>query len=552
MLSEDGAAIDETISRADGTYVFSPVDPGEVAVLLTLPEAMDTSPTPGPRIETDVVNVFSHDGSDDERVVRTGPLSVEPGGVTEANAGLAAVAEVAPTTTTTTPATTVGSTVPGNLNLHHSFDLDQRGEPAPTPTADDGDGIAATIEDAAPNGGDGNRDGLVDSRQSNVASLPAAVDVNGNGALDDYVTIVAPEGTTLTNVRALKVPSDNPPPDGVSLPYGLFEYEVTVASPGDTADVTYVLPDEGVEPTSVHMLQNGEWTDYADHTSLDSVNGKVTVTLRDGGEGDETGAVDGVIKDPSGVSTSNQTISVTNSRARRRRTSPSGSRAAQRRPERLHWRDPGRHGERLGQRRRRQRRAQQMAHSWFWGSTTALEYDRNYRLSVVTPLPASGCGLIGRSCNPNGIETANSDTTAIVMRLNDTSDNRRAACTFTFTSGSGTITVRKGGPRNTAGNNAAPYATGLQGATFEFDDNSAFSSPSDLCVTPMSTDATGACVSAPVTNGNYLVREKAAPAGWNTIPNIAYRRGRVRSESDPAVPRGRSRSTFERDRRGGS
>ena len=33
-----------------------------------------------------------------------------------------------------------------------------------TPTADDGDGVAATIEDAAPNGGDGNRDGLDDSR----------------------------------------------------------------------------------------------------------------------------------------------------------------------------------------------------------------------------------------------------------------------------------------------------------------------------------------------------------------------------------------------------
>ena len=156
------------------------------------------------------------------------------------------------------------------------------------------------------------RDGLVDSRQANVASLPAAVDVNGNGALDDYVTIVSPEGTTLTNVRALQVPSDNPPPDGVSLPYGLFEYDVTVANPGDTADVTYVLPDADVAPTSVHMLQNGVWTDYADHTSVDAVDGKVTVTFRDGGEGDATGTADGVIEDPSGPSTSNQTITVTN------------------------------------------------------------------------------------------------------------------------------------------------------------------------------------------------------------------------------------------------
>ena len=34
--------------------------------------------------------------------------------------------------------------------------------------------------------------------------------------------------------------------------------------------------------------------------------------------------------------------------------------------------------------------------SWFWGfgtgqpATTALDYDRNYRLSVVTPVPALG------------------------------------------------------------------------------------------------------------------------------------------------------------------
>ena len=204
---------------------------------------------------------------------------------------------------------------------------------APSPTDDDGDGIAAAIEDAAPNGGDGNRDGLVDSRQSNVASLPAAVDVNGNGALDDYVTIVAPEATTLTNVRALEVPSDNPPPDGVRLPYGLFEYDVKVASPGDTADVTYVLPDEGVVPTSVHMLQNGVWSDYADHTSLDSADGEVTISLRDGGEGDETGAADGVIQDPSGLSTAAIRRSRSRKRARvRRRTSLSGSRSATRRP----------------------------------------------------------------------------------------------------------------------------------------------------------------------------------------------------------------------------
>ncbi len=303
------------------------------------------------------------------------------------------------------------------------------------PTDDDGDGIDATIEDAAPNGGDGNRDGLVDSRQSNVASLPAAVDANGNGTLDDYVAIVAPEGTTLTNVRALEVPSDNPPPDGVNLPYGLFEYEVTVASPGDTADVTYVLPDEGAVPTSVHMLQNGVWTDYADHTSLDSVNGEVTVTLRDGGEGDETGAADGVIKDPSGVSTSNQTITVTNASGaaapnftfrleRCAETTGTGCTGAT--PVGTTGGSNNASGDSA---------ALGNSSSWFWGSPTGLEYDRNYRLSVITPLPASGWGLVGRNCDPDGNADGDQRCERDRHSLGQRFDwhNRRAACTFTFT-----------------------------------------------------------------------------------------------------------------------
>ena len=95
-----------------------------------------------------------------------------------------------------------------------------------------------------------------------------------------------------------------------------------------------------------------------------------------------------------------------------------------------------------------------------------------------------------------------------------------------------------------ASNDVNTFATGLQGATFEFDDNAAFSSPSDLCVTPASTDAAGACVSAQVANGNYWVREKAAPAGWNTDSEHRLRRRRVRSESDSSRTTSRSRSTI--------
>ena len=312
--------------------------------------------------------------------------------------------------------------------------------------------------------------------------------MNGNGALDDYVTIVAPEGTTLTNVRALKVPSDNPPPDGVRLPYGLFDYDVTVASPGDTADVTYVLPDADVAPTSVHMLQHGVWTDFADHTSVDAVDGKVTVALRDGGEGDATGATDGVIEDPSGPSTSNQTITVTNTSGAsapnftfrlERCSETTGTTCTGATPVGTASGAANASGDST---------ALGNGSSFFWGSATALDYERNYRLSVITPLPASGWGLTARNCNPDGSSTTNSGTTAIVMRLSNSTGNQRATCTFTFAVVSGTITVHKGGTRaNPAGtDNGTNYAAGLQGAVFESSPQNA-NTWSDLCT----TDASG-------------------------------------------------------------
>ena len=344
--------------------------------------------------------------------------------------------------------------------------------------------------------------------------------MNGNGALDDYVTIVAPEGTTLTNVRALKVPSDNPPPDGVRLPYGLFDYDVTVASPGDTADVTYVLPDEGVAPTSVHMLQNGVWTDYADHTSVDSVDGKVTVAFRDGGEGDDDGC--DRRRDQGPV----RSVDEQSDDHGHEHLGRGG--AELHLPARALQRDERNHVA-LARPRSARRAARPtppataprsaMVRRGSGGARTALEYDRNYRLSVITPLPASGWGLTARNCNPDGSSTTNSGTTAIVMRLSNSTGNQRAACTFTFAVVSGTITVHKGGTRaNPAGtDNGTNYAAGLQGAVFESSPQNA-NTWSDLCT----TDAAGDCTSAVLSPGTYDVREKSTPSGWSTIPSLVF------------------------------
>ncbi|HVJ98287.1 MAG TPA: vWA domain-containing protein, partial [Acidimicrobiia bacterium] len=173
--------------------------------------------------------------------------------------------------------------------------------------------------------------------------------------------------------------------------------------------------------------------------------------------------------------------------------------------------------------------------SWFWGSATALDYGRNYRLSVITALPASNWTLSGRACNPNGDTASNSGTTAIVIRLANSGNDRRATCTFTYETSGGTITARKGGLRNTGTNDTGTFASGIENATFEYSPNSNFSAPlNDLCVTPAATDAAGNCVSGTVTNDDYYVREKAAPAGWNKISQIAY--GGDAFSQSPLVP----------------
>ena len=138
---------------------------------------------------------------------------------------------------------------------------------------------------------------------------------------------------------------------------------------------------------------------------------------------------------------------------------------------------------------------------------------------MITPLPASGWGLTARNCNPDGSSTTNSGTTAIVMRLSNSTGNQRATCTFTFAVVSGTITVHKGGTRaNPAGtDNGTNYAAGLQGAVFESSPQNA-NTWSDLCT----TDANGDCTSAVLSPGTYDVREKSAPAGWSTISQLVF------------------------------
>jgi protocatechuate 3,4-dioxygenase beta subunit len=97
-------------------------------------------------------------------------------------------------------------TLVAGVPLDCTFVLDGVASCAATdPTTIDGDSVAAIVEDGAPNGGDGNADGIRDATQSNVTSLPSYLD-------DGFVTfVVAPNlQITLASVTAPTSPAFMP------------------------------------------------------------------------------------------------------------------------------------------------------------------------------------------------------------------------------------------------------------------------------------------------------------------------------------------------------
>ena len=164
----------------------------------------------------------------------------------------------------------------------------------------DTDGVDNSIEDAAPNGGDGNNDGTADSEQAHVASLPSAV-------TGEYVSLISAQGTSLVSVKAVENPSPMDLPPGVVFPLGLFEFSVQGLAPGSATTVELLLPD-GLAIDSYYKFgptpSNGtdHWYDFAwdDLTGVEIFEGKLDLHFIDGSRGDDDLAANGTVIEPGG------------------------------------------------------------------------------------------------------------------------------------------------------------------------------------------------------------------------------------------------------------
>ena len=176
---------------------------------------------------------------------------------------------------------------------------------------EDDDGVEGEIEDLAPNEGDGNGDGMADSEQENVTSLP------NQGSDDGYVTLAAPAGTTLVDVEAMTMPMTLPT-DVNDMPQGLLSFSIQGIEPGAEVSVTLYLENDNSPLNSYWKYDemSGHWTDYSDMVTYgntmvgDQQVTTVTIMLVDGGMGDHDGLPNGTIVDPGGPTVDGIALSV--------------------------------------------------------------------------------------------------------------------------------------------------------------------------------------------------------------------------------------------------
>ena len=108
----------------------------------------------------------------------------------------------------------------------------------------DTDGINRDIEIAAPNNGDGNNDDSPDHLQSNVASF--------NYQNSPYITLVTDKELQFNKVISSTPPSLSTLPDGTTLGYGIFNFELTNVSIGGLAEFGIILQ-KGESPSDIYV-----------------------------------------------------------------------------------------------------------------------------------------------------------------------------------------------------------------------------------------------------------------------------------------------------------
>ena len=152
----------------------------------------------------------------------------------------------------------------------------------------------------AANSGDGNNDGIPDSQQSNVTSLPNARDARS-------VTIATPPGTVLVQVAAVLNPSPGDVPAGIEFPVEFFSFKVQGLAAGGSTTAT-LFPPAGVVLSTYYRYgpTPGNPAPHLYEFLFDGTTGaefladRIVLHFVDGGRGDDDLDSNGEIVDSGG------------------------------------------------------------------------------------------------------------------------------------------------------------------------------------------------------------------------------------------------------------
>lgn len=166
----------------------------------------------------------------------------------------------------------------------------------------DSDGILDSEEDAGPNNGDANADGIPDKLQPTVTSF-----VN---SANTYITLATDGCSENGTVSSIDLKTLDRKDNGYAYPYGLTDFKLN-CSRGDTVEVTMLVHTDA-EPASYSPRKFNATTGTFNEvlgSSLTKVNIgqssalKLSYSITDGGEHDDDGKANGVIVDPIGLAT---------------------------------------------------------------------------------------------------------------------------------------------------------------------------------------------------------------------------------------------------------
>jgi hypothetical protein len=145
------------------------------------------------------------------------------------------------------------------------------------------------------------RDGVMDNKQSRIKSVKMeGTDVQIGVSIKGCPTCIGVESVESEDGRQLDSYAYGKPR---SMPFGLINFKIAVAKPGDQAVVKLYFSKAASYYSKWYKYDTiaDKWFDFSAYAKFASDRRSVTLTLRDGGPGDADGVANGVIVDPAGI-----------------------------------------------------------------------------------------------------------------------------------------------------------------------------------------------------------------------------------------------------------